>query len=167
MVPPGIRSESRLALGVTRRPGRDRLGGLDNVPGWCFPVPVRRFVWGTCFFPDLHVALQHQQSAWDPERWQPRITSRHICFCICAWILLAAQVRQSSLTILPTLLPVIDLSAKKPVYLNKQRGMEDDYITAPHLFLLNNFANQKFIFGDLSADIRSSSFIRSKDLKAI
>lgn len=102
----------------------------------------------------------------DPKRMQPSIIKRCVHIWICAWISLAALKRRSSLTILPTLLPVIDLSAKKPVYLNKQKGLEDDYITVPHLFLLNNCSNQKCIFGDLPADLGSFSFIRSKDLKA-
>lgn len=75
-------------------------------------------------------------------------------------------MKHGSLAILLTLLPVIDLSAKKPVYLNKQREMEDDYVTVPHLFLLNNCSNQKFIFGDLSANISSFRFIKSKDLRS-
>lgn len=167
MVPSGIRSDSRLALGVTRRLGRDRLGGLDS---WVMLTsPGKEVCLGYVFLPNSEVVtcMWYSNIGLWPKRRQPSIINRCVRIWICAWISLAALKRQSSFTILPTLLPVKDLSAKKPVYLNKQKGLEDDYITVPHLFLLNNCSNQKFIFGDLPDDPGSFRFIRSKDLKAI
>lgn len=161
--PLGIRSEWRLALGVAIRHawGNGFLGKVSLLS--------EGLSWGSCFRPALRLsACGHSAStaAWDPERRQPRITSRDICFCICAWILLTAGTRPSSLTILPTFLPVIDVSAEQPLYLHKWRGMEDDYLTVLHLFLLNNCSNQGFIFGALSADIGSFGFIKAKIWKS-
>ena len=53
VVPPGIRGNSRLALGVSRRPGRDRLGGPDS---WVMlPSPGKEVCLGDMFLPNSEV----------------------------------------------------------------------------------------------------------------